>query len=92
MGAISDQTCDARLIMLPGMGVDQRLFEPQRRLFPNLEVPPWIEPHLRENLADYARRWAGTIDPDPPFYLGGVSLAVRCRSPFSWPFMLHSVG
>jgi pimeloyl-ACP methyl ester carboxylesterase len=73
MGALTGHTCNARLIMLPGMGVDERLFQPQRRVFPNLEVPPWIEPRPRESLGDYAHRWAGTVDPSPPFYLGGVS-------------------
>jgi len=74
MGVPECNTCSARLIMLPGMGVDARLFEPQRRVFPNLEVPAWIEPQPRETLTDYARRWARPIDPGPPFYLGGVSL------------------
>jgi pimeloyl-ACP methyl ester carboxylesterase len=36
-------------------------------------VPPWIEPRPRESLSDYARRLAATIDPIPPFYLGGCS-------------------
>lgn len=74
MGLPECNTCSARLVMLPGMGVDARLFEPQRRVFPNLEVPAWIEPQPRETLADYSRRWAGTIDPEPPLFLGGVSL------------------
>jgi len=59
--------------MLPGLGVDRRLFDPQRRAFPRLEVPPWIEPRRREPLADYAARWAATIAPEPPFFVGGVS-------------------
>ena len=74
MGLPQSDTCNARLVMLPGMGVDARLFEPQRRVFPNLEVPAWIEPRPHETLADYARRWARTVDARPPFFLGGVSL------------------
>ena len=74
MGLPESDTCGARLVMLPGMGVDARLFEPQRRVFPNLQVPAWIEPRPHETLADYARRWARTIDPEPPLFLGGVSL------------------
>jgi pimeloyl-ACP methyl ester carboxylesterase len=74
MGLAQSETCNARLVMLPGMGVDARLFEPQRRVFPNLQVPPWIEPRPRETLAGYAQRWARTLDVRPPFFLGGVSL------------------
>jgi pimeloyl-ACP methyl ester carboxylesterase len=62
-----------RVILFPGLGADARLFEPQRAVPASLEIPPWIEPHARESLADYARRLAATIRPDPPFYLGGCS-------------------
>jgi pimeloyl-ACP methyl ester carboxylesterase len=55
------------------MGVDERLFQPQRQAFPRLEVPAWIEPQRRESLPEYARRWADTVNAEQPFYLGGVS-------------------
>ncbi len=62
-----------RTIMLPGLGADARLFEPQRLVLPRLEVPPWL-PHVEgESLAAYARRMAPTIDAREPFYLGGAS-------------------
>ena len=62
-----------RTIMLPGLGADARLFEPQRAVLPRLEVPPWL-PHVEdETLADYGRRMAATVDPTEPFYLGGAS-------------------
>ena len=59
--------------MLPGLGADARLFEPQHAVLPRLEVPPWL-PHVEnETLADYGRRMAATVDLTEPFYLGGVS-------------------
>ncbi len=63
-----------RLILLPGLGTDARLFEPQRRAFERLEVLEWIPPQRGESLADYARRMAERVEPAPPFYLGGVSM------------------
>ncbi len=63
-----------RLILLPGLGTDARLFEPQRRAFERLEVPDWLPPERNESLADYARRMAEGIDATPRFYLGGMSL------------------
>lgn len=61
-----------RLVLLPGLGADARLFEPQSRVFPELEVPPWIPPLPSESLASYARRLAETL-PEGEFLLGGVS-------------------
>ena len=62
-----------RLVLLPGLGATARLFEPQRAALPQIEVPPWIEPHPRETLPSYAARVAATIRADEPLYLGGVS-------------------
>jgi pimeloyl-ACP methyl ester carboxylesterase len=62
------------LILLPGLGTDERLFQPQRAAFPDFIVPPWIPPRPAESLAAYAGRLAGTIRPVRPFVLGGVSL------------------
>jgi pimeloyl-ACP methyl ester carboxylesterase len=64
-----------QLILLPGLGADQRLLEPQRQEFPQLVVPPWIPPRADELLPDYAARMAGTVRParDVPLILGGVS-------------------
>lgn len=68
--AISDER---RWIMIPGMAADERLFEPQRRAFPNLIVPKWIEPQGLEPLASYARRLVESIDSNVPASIGGVS-------------------
>jgi pimeloyl-ACP methyl ester carboxylesterase len=64
-----------QLILLPGLGADYRLLEPQRAAFPQLIVPPWIPPQSNESLPHYAKRMAETITPsrDAPLILGGVS-------------------
>ncbi|WP_010587269.1 alpha/beta fold hydrolase [Schlesneria paludicola] len=61
------------LILFPGLGGDSRLFSTQRAAFPDLIVPSWIEPEWDEPLVDYAARFAKTIDPGVPCFLGGVS-------------------
>lgn len=63
-----------KLILIPGLGTDERLFEQQRRAFPELWAPPWILPRDDESLADYAARMAEVISVREPFVLGGVSL------------------
>ena len=66
-------TCDAALVLLPGMGADERLFAPQRRLFPRLVVPAWLDPEASETLEGYGRRMAEALDVREPFFLGGAS-------------------
>lgn len=63
-----------RLVLIPGLGTDARVFEPQRRLPARVEVPDWLEPLDHEPLPSYARRLAATVNPDPPMFIGGVSL------------------
>jgi pimeloyl-ACP methyl ester carboxylesterase len=64
-----------QLILLPGLGADHRLLEPQRAAFPQLIVPPWIPPRKNESLPQYAQRMAEMVEPahDAPLVLGGVS-------------------
>ena len=62
------------LVMLPGLGADDRLLEPQRHAFPDLVVPRWIPPRRFETLPEYAVRLAAEIPPAPRLVLGGVSL------------------
>jgi len=64
---------DCRLILLPGLGADARLLDPQRAVFPRLEVPPWLPHEPGETLPHYAQRMAATVAPSEHFYLGGVS-------------------
>lgn len=66
-------TTDLPLILLPGLGADARMFSSLATLLPSVTTPPWIEPQRRESLVDYARRFAGVIDPGKPFYIGGAS-------------------
>jgi len=66
------------LVLIPGLGSDAALYEPQRRaLGDRLVVPPWIPPRPRETLESYARRLVEVIRADPrvvkPFFVGGVS-------------------
>ena len=60
-----------RLIFLPGLGADHRLFKPQLAAFKNSACPKWI-PHQREaSLASYAARFAATLPAsDPPVLVG----------------------
>lgn len=64
-----------QLILLPGLGADYRLLEPQRAAFPQLVVPPWIPPLGNESFPSYAARMAETVSAtrDRPLILGGVS-------------------
>lgn len=62
-----------RLILLPGLGADARLFEAQRRAFPMLEVPRWLSPIDQEPLSGFGARMASGITASGDLYLGGVS-------------------
>ncbi len=62
-----------KLVLLPGIGADARLFEAQRQAFPTLEVPHWLAPLDQESLASFGARMASGLGPDQDLYLGGVS-------------------
>lgn len=62
------------LILLPGLGADARMYREQKKAFPQLVVPNWIEPLSGESLQQYAKRFAREINPGKPFFLGGSSL------------------
>ena len=62
-----------KLILLPGLGADKRLFCKQQSHFPQLIIPDWLIPTQNEPLSQYASRFAGLINEDENFILGGVS-------------------
>ena len=66
---------DVRLILVPGLGVDDRVFAPQRAAFPAMEVASWIEPEKSESLAHYAERLAASLPAsNSPTVVGGLSM------------------
>lgn len=54
----ADAQLRPRLVLVPGLGVDSRLFYRQREEFPDAIVPVWLQPERRETLARYAERLA----------------------------------
>lgn len=62
-----------RLILLPGLGADARMFEAQRMRFPNLEVPDWLTPLKNETLESYAQRFAESLAYNENCFIGGLS-------------------
>jgi pimeloyl-ACP methyl ester carboxylesterase len=62
------------LILLSGMGADQRLFRRQSEAFSNLRLPGWIPPQRGDDLPRYAQRLARHVDPGEPCFIGGCSL------------------
>ena len=61
------------LILLPGLGADERMFSSMRGSLPQISTPRWIEPVAGESVAEYARRFAPEVDPGKPFLIGGAS-------------------
>jgi pimeloyl-ACP methyl ester carboxylesterase len=61
------------LILIPGMGADERVFRAQQASFANLRIPAWIKPLPSETLICYARRFAKAIDPGQACFIGGAS-------------------
>jgi pimeloyl-ACP methyl ester carboxylesterase len=62
-----------KLVFLPGLGADPRLFHHQKRTFKGAFTPIWIEPLKRESLARYARRWAECLKLKKGCVLVGIS-------------------
>ena len=60
-----------RLLLIPGLGVDARLFEPQRSLPFEFTVPPWPEARPDQSLEAYAEVFAESVGPCDA--IGGVS-------------------
>lgn len=61
------------IILLPGLGLDERLYASQKIEFPQIQVPTWLKPRYFETLPAYAERMAEAVNPNGPCYLGGMS-------------------
>jgi pimeloyl-ACP methyl ester carboxylesterase len=70
---MSEPAPELPLILLSGMGADERVFAPQREAFHHLMVPRWIMPQADESLASYGQRLAREVDPGVPCFVGGAS-------------------
>jgi pimeloyl-ACP methyl ester carboxylesterase len=73
-GILPAMSANLPIILLPGIGLDERLYAAQSLAFPELRVPAWLRPRYFESLPSYAKRMAVTVDPGGPCYVGGVSL------------------
>ena len=61
------------IVLLPGLGADQRLFQPQQAAMPDLLIPSWPVPRPQDSLPAYAARLADAIPSSDCLYLGGSS-------------------
>lgn len=62
-----------RLILLPGLGTDATLLDPQKAAFPDLEVPDLLDHYRDESFRDYAVRLVDGLNIHEPFLIGGIS-------------------
>lgn len=62
-----------KIVFLPGLGADSRLFLYQRKAFKNVLTPPWLIPKSTETLTHYAKRWARELKLNRDYCLVGVS-------------------
>lgn len=62
-----------RLILLPGLGADHRLFDGLRDELPGFEVPPWPDPPAEGGIDALAALLAGSLRIDGPVVVGGSS-------------------
>ncbi len=83
---------NVRLILLPGLGTDTRLFDGLRRRLGPIETPPWLPHRDGESLRDYALRWAEQIPRDGrPLVLGGSSMGGMIAQEMAGPLRPRAV-
>ena len=63
-----------KIYLIPGLGADRRMYEPQLKLFSEAEVLEHMAPVRGETLTQYAARLSPSIDTSSPFILIGTSL------------------
>jgi len=63
-----------RLILLPGLAADHRLYRREVAAIPGAEAPVWLEPRRGESLREYAARWGEKLDLREPAVLAGLSM------------------
>src|SRR3972149_5947698 len=61
------------IVLLPGLGADQRRFQLQPAATPDLLIPSWPVPRPQDSLPAYAARLADAIPSSDCLYLGGSS-------------------
>lgn len=81
MPAGSTASMGLRLVLIPGMGADERLFEPQRAGGLCFDVPRMPVPEPGDSMARYAARIRDLLDLREPCIVGGVSFGgmVACE-------------
>lgn len=63
----------SRLILFPGLGANEKLFEKIKTDFKDLVIPEWIAPASDESLADYSKRFFKNLKIKPQDSIGGIS-------------------
>ena len=61
------------VVLLPGLGADQRLFESVRLKDHELIIPPWPIPDAGDSIAAFAARLRGALPNGEALFLGGSS-------------------
>jgi pimeloyl-ACP methyl ester carboxylesterase len=68
------------IYLIPGLGVDHRVFCKLQLEGHELHYIEWLVPHPHEALGDYAMRLAQQIDASQPFALIGFSFGGMCAT------------
>jgi len=61
------------IVLLPGLGADQRLFESVHSAVPSIVVPSWPATASGDSLSAFAKRLVTAIPSGENIYLGGAS-------------------
>ena len=63
-----------KIYLLPGLGADARMYEPQLKVLRNTKVLEHFVPEKKDTLATYAQKISTQIDTTTPYILIGTSL------------------